>query len=247
MAQSLSRLALAAPDGLTGRDLLVAEAIPLVEFVARRMAARLPGHVELDDLINSGMLGLIDAASKFEPGRNVKFKTYAEQRITGAILDSLRGLDWVPRSLRHKKKDIETAQRSLEQQFGRAATDEEVAAHLGLALKDLQQALDDLKGATVSSFMDVGECRDGEDFITSVPDPNGASAHLLFQDGEAADVLRAAVEKLPSKERFIVQLYYFEELTMKEIGTLLGITESRVSQLHANAMERLRGVLPRCA
>ena len=233
-----------APElNLEDREALITECLPLVKFVAHRISARLPAHVELDDLIHSGILGLMDAVKKFEPGRNVKFKTYAEQRIRGAILDGLRDLDWVPRSLRRKKKDIENAYHLLEQQAGRAATDEEVAAHLGLPLDDLHHALDELKGVTLGSFVDAGDNGDGENLISFVPDPDGESAHVLLQSREVKDILKLAVDKLPTKERFVVQLYYFDELTMKEIGTLLNITESRVSQLHTKSMLRLRGKL----
>ena len=233
-----------APElNLEDREALITECLPLVKFVAHRISARLPAHVELDDLIHSGILGLMDAVKKFEPGRNVKFKTYAEQRIRGAILDGLRDLDWVPRSLRRKKKDIENAYHLLEQQAGRAATDEEVAAHLGLPLDDLHHALDELKGVTLGSFVDAGDNGDGENLISFVPDPDGESAHVLLQSQEVKDILKLAVDKLPTKERFVVQLYYFDELTMKEIGTLLNITESRVSQLHTKSMLRLRGKL----
>ena len=225
------------------RETLITECLPLVKFVAHRISSRLPAHVDVDDLIHSGILGLMDAVKKFEPGRNVKFKTYAEQRIRGAILDGLRDLDWVPRSLRRKKKDIENAYHLLEQQEGRAATDEEVAAHLCLTLEELHHSLDELKGVTLGAFVDAGENGEGENLITFVPDPDGDNAHLLLQSQEVRNILKFAVERLPTKERFVVQLYYFDELTMKEIGTLLNITESRVSQLHTKSMLRLRGKL----
>jgi RNA polymerase sigma factor for flagellar operon FliA len=225
------------------RDVLITECLPLVKFIAHRISSRLPAHVDVDDLIHSGILGLMDAVKKFEPDRNVKFKTYAEQRIRGAILDGLRDLDWVPRSLRRKKKDIETAYHALEQQNGRAATDEEVAAHLGLTLDDLHHSLDDLKGVTLGTFMDAGENGEGENLISFVPDPDGEDPHVLLQAKELKNLLKTAVDRLPTKERFVVQLYYFDELTMKEIGTLLNITESRVSQLHTKSMLRLRGKL----
>jgi len=225
------------------RETLITECLPLVKFVAHRISARLPSHVELDDLIHSGILGLMDAVKKFEPGRNVKFKTYAEQRIRGAILDGLRDLDWVPRSLRRKKKDIEGAYHLLEQQLGRAASDEEVAAHLGLPLEDLHHSLDELKGVTLGSFVEAGSNGEGENLISFVPDPDAESAHVLLQTKEVKNILKDAVDRLPTKERFVVQLYYFDELTMKEIGTLLNITESRVSQLHTKSMLRLRGKL----
>ncbi len=230
-------------DIFKDRELLITECLPLVKFVAHRISARLPSHVEVDDLIHSGILGLMDAIKKFEPGRNVKFKTYAEQRIRGAILDGLRDLDWVPRSLRRKKKDIENAYHFLEQQFGRAATDEEVAQNLAITLEDLHRSLDELKGVTLGAFMDAGEDGDGENLISFVPDPDAEDPSITLHARELRTMLKDAVELLPTKERFVVQLYYFDELTMKEIGTLLNITESRVSQLHTKSMLRLRGKL----
>jgi RNA polymerase sigma factor for flagellar operon FliA len=230
------------PD-LKNRESLITDCLPLVKFVAHRISARLPAHVYVDDLIHSGILGLMDAIKKFEPDRNVKFKTYAEQRIKEAILDGLRDLDWVPRSLRRKKKDIENAYHLLEQQMGRAATDEEVANHLGITLEDLNKSLDELKGVTLGIFVDAGEDGEGESLISFVPDPDAEDPHILLQCRELQHVLKDAVDRLPTKERFVVQLYYFDELTMKEIGTLLNITESRVSQLHTKSMLRLRGKL----
>jgi RNA polymerase sigma factor for flagellar operon FliA len=231
------------PFDRENREQIIKDYVPLVKFVAHRISSRLPSHVELDDLIHSGILGLMDAIEKFEPARNIKFKTYAELRIKGAILDGLRDLDWVPRSLRRKKKDIESAYHLLEQQMGRAATDEEVAAHLGISLDELHKSLDELKGVTLGTFMEVGEDGEGESLISFVPDPDAEDPHHTFQAAELKDILRVAVEVLPKKEKFVVQLYYFDELTMKEIGTLLNITESRVSQLHTKAMLRLRGKL----
>ena len=231
------------PFDRNNREQIIKDYVPLVKFVAHRIASRLPSHVELDDLINSGILGLMDAIEKFEPARNIKFKTYAELRIKGAILDGLRDLDWVPRSLRRKKKDIEGAYHMLEQQMGRAATDEEVAGHLGVPLEELHKNLDELKGVTLGTFVEVGEDGEGESLISFVPDPDAEDPHQIFQSSEIKDILRDAMEVLPKKEKFVVQLYYFDELTMKEIGTLLNITESRVSQLHTKAMLRLRGKL----
>ncbi|MBP1773713.1 MAG: polymerase, sigma 28 subunit, FliA/WhiG subfamily [Holophagaceae bacterium] len=231
------------PFDRNNREQIIKDYVPLVKFVAHRVASRLPSHVELDDLINSGILGLMDAIEKFEPARNIKFKTYAELRIKGAILDGLRDLDWVPRSLRRKKKDIESAYHMLEQQMGRAATDEEVARHLGIPLEELHKNLDELKGVTLGTFVEVGEDGEGESLISFVPDPDAEDPHQTFQASEIKEILRDAMEVLPKKEKFVVQLYYFDELTMKEIGTLLNITESRVSQLHTKAMLRLRGKL----
>ncbi len=231
------------PFDLSDRETLIRTYVPLVKFVAHRISARLPSHVELDDLIHSGILGLMDAMEKFEPSRGIKFKTYAELRVKGAILDGLRDLDWVPRSLRRKKKDIENAYHLLEQQMGRAATDEEVAAHLGMPLEELHKNLDDLKGVTLGSFVEAGEDGEGEGLIGFIADPDADDPQETFQTRELKAILKDAVDLLPKKERFVVQLYYFDELTMKEIGTLLNITESRVSQLHTKSMLRLRGKL----
>lgn len=239
----LEAMDLPEPFDRENREQIIKDYVPLVKFVAHRIAARLPSHVELDDLINSGILGLMDAIEKFEPARNIKFKTYAELRIKGAILDGLRDLDWVPRSLRRKKKDIENAYHMLEQQMGRAATDEEVAVHLGIPLEELHRNLDSLKGVTLGTFVEVGEDGEGESLISFVPDPDAEDPHQTFQVSEIKEILRDAMDVLPKKEKFVVQLYYFDELTMKEIGTLLNITESRVSQLHTKAMLRLRGKL----
>jgi RNA polymerase sigma factor for flagellar operon FliA len=231
------------PFDRENREQIIKDYVPLVKFVAHRVASRLPSHVELDDLIHSGILGLMDAIEKFEPARNIKFKTYAELRIKGAILDGLRELDWVPRSLRRKKKDIESAYHLLEQQMGRAATDEQVADHLGIPLEELHKNLDDLKGVTLGTFVEVGEDGEGESLISFVPDPDAEDPSQTYQASEIKEILREAMDILPKKEKFVVQLYYFDELTMKEIGTLLNITESRVSQLHTKAMLRLRGKL----
>jgi RNA polymerase sigma factor for flagellar operon FliA len=228
--------------GQRNRDKMIAESIPLVKYIAHRIASRVPSHVDVDDLINSGIMGLIEAAERFEPGRNVKFKTYAEQRIRGAILDDLRGLDWVPRSLRRKKKDIEWAYRSLEQQHGRAATDEEVAVFLDIPLDELHKSLDELKGITLGLFADT-ETQDGDGIVNFIPDPDAEDPSIKLQEREIREILKKSIKELPTKERLVVQLYYFDELTMKEIGTLLNITESRVSQLHTKAMLRLRGKL----
>ena len=231
------------PFDRKNREQIIKDYVPLVKFVAHRIASRLPSHVELDDLINSGILGLMDAIEKFEPARNIKFKTYAELRVKGAILDGLRELDWVPRSLRRKKKDIEGAYHILEQRLGHAATDEEVARYLGVPLDELHKNLDELKGVTLGTFIEVGEDGEGESLIGFVPDPDAEDPHKISQATEIKEILRGAMELLPKKEKFAVQLYYFDELTMKEIGTLLNITESRVSQLHTKAMLRLRGKL----
>jgi RNA polymerase sigma factor for flagellar operon FliA len=224
------------------RDALVMECLPLVKYIAYRIANRVPSNVDVEDLINSGIIGLINAAERFEPGRNVKFKTYAEQRIRGEILDSLRDLDWVPRTLRRKKKEIEAALHTTEQQLGRAATDEEIAEHLGMSLDEFHKSLDDLKGVTLGTFADT-DTDDGEGFIAAIQDPDAEDPLAKMQEGEIRAILKKSIGELPEKERRVVQLYYYDELNMKEIGTLLNITESRVSQLHTKAMFWLKGKL----
>ncbi|HJU82764.1 MAG TPA: FliA/WhiG family RNA polymerase sigma factor [Holophagaceae bacterium] len=221
------------------QDQLVQDHLRLVRLVARRMAARLPAHVELDDLVHFGVLGLLDAAKKYEPDRAIQFKTYAELRIKGAIVDGLRDLDWMPRSLRRRKRDFDQASHELEQKLGRSPSREELAAHLGMALSELQRALDELKGPG-SAMQEPGAAEGEEDLASLMPDLETESPLETLEAKERQALLRRAVEKLPRKERFVVQLYTFADLTMKEIGTLLNLTESRVSQLHAQAMLRLK-------
>ncbi|MCL1893718.1 MAG: FliA/WhiG family RNA polymerase sigma factor [Holophagaceae bacterium] len=221
------------------RDELVMENLQLVKYIAHRIANRVPSHVDLDDLINAGIIGLINAADRFEPGRNVQFKTYAEQRVRGAILDSLRDLDWVPRAMRAKKREIEAALHTLEQRLCRVATDEEVAEHLEISLEDFHKSLDDLKGVTLGTFADT-EAQDGEGILSIIADPDAEDPHLRLHESEIKDILIKSVDEMPEKERLVVQLYYYSELNMKEIGTQLNITESRVSQLHTKAILRLR-------
>ena len=221
------------------QDQLVQDHLRLVRLVARRMAARLPAHVELDDLVHFGVLGLLDAAKKYEPDRAIQFKTYAELRIKGAIVDGLRDLDWMPRSLRRRKRDFDQAGHELEQKLGRSPSREELAAHLGMELTELQRALDELKGPG-SAMQEPSAAEGEEDLASLMPDLETESPLETLEANERQALLRKAVEKLPRKERFVVQLYAFADLTMKEIGTLLNLTESRVSQLHAQAMVRLK-------
>jgi RNA polymerase sigma factor for flagellar operon FliA len=220
---------------------MVLECLPLVKYIARRIADRTPKSVEVDDLIGDGIMGLLDAAGHFDPARGVKFRTYAEQRIRGAILDSLRSLDWVPRSLRQKQKDIEDAYHVLSMRHGRAAEDEEVALHLGVPLADLHRSLDDLKGVTLGSFEDASG--EGEGLLALIADPDAEDPHATLTEKEIKGLLARTVEELPHKEKLVVQMYYYSERNMKEIGAVMGITESRVSQLHTKAMLRLRGRL----
>ena len=227
----------------TERDALINETLPLIKHIAHRVAIRVPNNVEIRDLINAGVLGLMDAIEKFEPERNVKFKTYAEVRIRGAILDSLRDLDWAPRSLRKKSKDLERMYTDLSQKLGRPATDEEVSEAMGGNIEDFHALVDQLHGLTIGSFENLSDSEDSENYINYYPDDGSNDPYVKFESNEVTRLLAEAIEELPEKERLVLSLYYFEEFTMKEIGALLGVNESRVSQLHTKATLRLRGKL----
>jgi RNA polymerase sigma factor FliA len=226
------------------RDALILEHIPQIKYIAQRISTKLPSHVELNDLVSAGTLGLLDAIEKFDPSRGVKFKTYAELRIKGAILDSLRNLDWAPRSLRKKSKDLERVYRELEQRLGRPATDKEVCETMEITLEEFYELVDQIKGLNLGSFHELSSQDDdkngGEQLVKYVPDAPQLDPFFVFHKSEIRGILSTAIDTLPKKERLVVSLYYFDELTMKEIGKVLGVNESRVSQLHTKAMLRLR-------
>lgn len=221
---------------------------PLIRYVADRLATRLPSHISKDDLVSSGILGLIDAVDKFDPTRNIQFKTYAEFRIKGAMLDELRSLDWVPRSVRKKSSQVEKAYQVIESELGRPATDEEVAGSLGLNLDDFHRLLHEVKGL---SMVDVESFRGGNlnqtrtDLFEILADEDTLNALEVLGLTEVKSVVAEAITGLPEKERLVVAMYYYEELTMREIGEVLGYTESRISQLHTKALLRLKARLRR--
>lgn len=228
------------------REELILEHMPQIKYIAQRIATKLPSHVELNDLVGAGVLGLLDAIEKFDPMRGVKFKTYAELRVKGAILDSLRNLDWAPRSLRKKSKDLERVHRDLEQRLGRPATEKEVCDEMQISLNEFYELVDQVKGLNLGSFQEIGpqdDDRNGEPLIKFIPDGSHVDPFFIYHKSEVRSILGSAIETLPKKERLIVSLYYFDELTMKEIGRVLGVNESRVSQLHTKAMLRLRNKL----
>ncbi|MEE8484468.1 MAG: FliA/WhiG family RNA polymerase sigma factor [Nitrospinota bacterium] len=234
--------------GTPEADRLIIEYSPLIKFVAQRIAMRLPPHIELDDLTSAGVMGLIDAISKFDPSKETQFKTYAEIRIRGAILDELRALDWVPRSVRQKATELSGAFNAVEQRVGRGASDEEVAEELGIGLDALHKQLNDAKGMPIVSIEDLGGTgNDGEsrNIMEVIAGGTDTDPQMLAHINEVREIIGRAIDQLPEKERLLVSLYYYEELTMKEIGEVLGITESRVSQLHTRAVMRLRGKLMR--
>jgi RNA polymerase sigma factor for flagellar operon FliA len=200
----------------------------------------------VEDLINTGVLGLVDAIDKFVPDRGVMFKTYAEFRIRGAMLDYLRRQDWAPRSMRRKEKHLAHAFRELEQKLQRPATHEEVANVLGISMDEFSDLLSQARGLTLLS-LNRPKIEEGEDEFKElgefIPDEPDQSPFEILKRQEIKDLLATKIDSLPEKERMVVSLYYYNELTMKEVGTILGVTESRVSQLHSSAILRLRGHL----
>jgi len=228
------------------KEQLILKYAPMIKYIAQRIAVRLPSHVDVNDLMSSGMIGLIDALEKFNPDRDIQFKTYAEFRIKGAILDELRSLDWVPRSVRQKINQLEDVYSSLEQNLKRAATDEEVAEFLGVEMEELYCMLKKANGISLIGMESLGKDLSDEErmnLIESLTGSRKTDPSVLLKVKEIKDITAKAIEELPEKERIVVSLYYYEELTMKEIGKVLDITESRVSQVHTRAILRLRGKL----
>lgn len=225
------------------RDRMLMEHLPTVRYLARRIHERLPQHIELDDLISAGVVGLIDAFSKFDHGKKVQFKSYAQFRIRGAILDSLRTLDWSPRELRRKGRAVEEAIRSVTQRVGRAPSEHEIAREMELSLTDYQQLLGDLRGLEIGSLHIERSEDSGDEELAYVPGSPEEDPLFRCLKGEMKQRLADAIDDLPEKERMVLTLYYYEELTMKEIGLTLGVVESRVSQIHSSAVLRLRTAL----
>lgn len=228
------------------RDELILNYSPLVKYVAGRLASGLPQSVDTADLISYGIFGLIDAIKKFDPDRAIKFETYAISRIKGAIIDELRAMDWVPRSVRSRAREIENAYVSLENSLRRVPSDAEVADHMGVSAKELQDLLAKLSYTSVVSFEEMwvgGDREDGQSAIGSIKDDAAEDPVAIFETGEIKEILAVAIDKLPERERTVIALYYYEGLTLKEIGQVLGVTESRVSQLHTKAVLRLRAKL----
>jgi RNA polymerase sigma factor for flagellar operon FliA len=238
---SVRAVALRQGDLLTAeQERLMIEHLPIVRFIARRIHERLPQHVPIEDLYSAGVLGLLDAFRKFDPAEKVLFRTYAQFRIRGAILDSLRTLDWSSRELRRKARALEQAIQALTVQFGRSPNDIEIAQKLNIPLAAYQQLLWDLKGLEIGTLHTVRSEDSEEDDLACLPSRAEDDPLFRYLDAEMRERLTQAIEALPERERMVMTLYYYEEMTMKEIGLILGVVESRVSQIHASAVLHLR-------
>lgn len=224
------------------RDQLITDYAPLIRFIAQRIALRLPPNIDIDDLVSSGIIGLMDAIDKYDPSRDNKFRTYAEFRIRGAILDELRSQDWVPRSVRDKAKKIEKTSARLEQEHGRAVSELEISSDLGMSLNKYHRMLarvrtvmlvpiDEVSGSSQFDQRSLLECMDNDA-------PKNPFIHLKLKN--LKKTLKENIEALPEKQKLVLSLYYYEELNLKEIGRILNVTESRVSQIHTQALGRLQ-------
>ena len=222
------------------RDRIIVHYSPLVKFVAGRVGAGLPNSVDSGDLVSAGVFGLIDAVERFDPARGVKFETFAVPRIRGAVFDGLRSLDWVPRSVRSRAREVEAAFQDLESKFGRAPTDEELSAHLKLTAAEFQKWLASIASTTVGP-LDRALVAGAEPRALTGDVPDSPAA--LVEEGEVKRLVRVELRRLPEREKLVLSLYYDEGLTLAEIGSVLGVTESRVSQIHTKAVLHLRARL----
>jgi RNA polymerase sigma factor FliA len=249
--QTLWRRYRADPGSKALRDRLILTYAPLVKYVAGRLGSGLPAHVDDDDLVSYGVLGLMGAIERYDPDRDVKFETYAITRIKGSIIDELRAMDWVPRSVRARARDIERAIVELERRLHRAPTDGEIAEKLGITEPELEDSLTDISRSSIAALdelwtVNTGGGGGGGDQValidtiedTEAPDPQGS-----LSQAEMREAVGEAIARLPEREKLVITLYYYEELTLREIGEVLGVTESRVSQLHTKAVLRLKGRL----
>jgi RNA polymerase sigma factor FliA len=231
----------------TLRERLILTYAPLVKYVAGRVGSGLPSHVDESDLVQYGLLGLIGAIERYDPDRDVKFETYAIARIKGSIIDELRALDWVPRSVRSRARDIERAIGELERKLHRAPTDEEIAEKLGMSTDDLDESLSEIGRSSIAALDELWTISSGGGdqvaLIDTIEDTTGPEPQTELAQTELKEALGEAIARLPEREKLVVTLYYYEELTLREIGEVLGVTESRVSQLHTKAVLRLKARL----
>lgn len=226
------------------RERVIREFSSVVRAMAHRLAYRLPAHLDADDLISAGVIGLMDAMTKYDPSRETKFKTYAEFRIRGAMLDEIRSMDWIPRSVHERIGLLQRTHHELLKKFGRPPTDHEVAVALNMSLEELDEFLSRSQGAVVISLDDLGVREaDSHRILTALVDTEHPDPLAQALSDNVREVLARAIGELPEKERTVLQLYYYEELTMKEIGAILNVTESRVCQIHTKAVVRLKSKL----
>ena len=231
------------------RDRLILTYAPLVKYVAGRLGSGLPAHVDENDLNSYGLLGLIGAIERFDPDRDIKFETYAIARIKGSIIDELRAMDWVPRSVRSRARDIERAIGELERKLMRAPTDEEIAEKLGITTDELDDSLSEIGRSSIAALDELWTISSGPGggdqvaLIDTIEDTQGPEPQSELAQTELKEALGEAIARLPEREKLVVTLYYYEELTLREIGEVLGVTESRVSQLHTKAILRLKARL----
>jgi len=228
------------------REHFVNQYAPLVKYVAGKIAIGMPQNVDFDDLVGYGVFGLLDAIDKFDPSKDIKFKTYAVTRIRGAIYDELRSIDWVPRSVRQKAKELERVIGKLENRLGRSATDDEIATELGINVKELHTLILKISGASILSLSDVWYVGDESDRVSvmeTIESPKSLNPDVIVEREEIKNIIVKAISELPDKEKKVLILYYYEDLTLKEIGEVLQVTESRISQLHTKAIMRLRSKL----
>lgn len=228
------------------RDKFIRQYMPLVKYVAGKVSVGLPASIEYDDLVGFGQFGLLDAINKYDPEKNVKFKTYAVTRIRGAIFDEMRQLDWVPRSVRQKSREIEDVIVELESRLGRPATDAEIAKEMDMSEEEFQQTVMKVSGTSVLSLNDVWYSGDDNDHMSigdSIESPSSMNPDVHVEREEVRKVIIQAINELPEKEKMVIVLYYHEDLTFKEIGQVLDVSESRISQLHTKANLRLRAKL----
>ena len=226
--------------GQLDRDALIRQHVPLVRRIALHMIAKLPPNVELDDLIQVGMIGLAEALSRFESEQGVQFETFASQRIRGAMLDELREGDWMSRSSRKSQKEIEQALNRLEQRLCRPPLESEIAAELGMELDDYQSLLGKVRGTQLVYLEDIGGVDDSDDYLERHVADAGADPFALLRDQRLRTALVGAIKALPEREQYVMGMYYEHDMNLKEIAAVLGVTESRVCQLHSQAIARLR-------
>jgi RNA polymerase sigma factor for flagellar operon FliA len=227
------------------KDEIILEYAPLVRYIAQKIASRLPPNIELDDMISCGVIGLMDAIEKFDPSRDNKFKTYAEFRIRGAILDELRSQDWVPRSVREKAKLVEKSYAKLEKELGRSATDEEMCEELMCTMDEFHELINKSKSVSLLNIEDAAAMSKGDKklMVSLMETSRSANPQTAVGYKRAQEIIKDGIKGLPEKQRLVLSLYYFEDLNLKEIGLVLDVTESRVSQLHTQAILKLKAKL----